>query len=123
MTRLDEARRQQALLRVLWRLDPDTSIEPDVLEGPARAHRGLGAYRANGAAHARRALADIFPVLRALLGEEAFDVMALAYWRTEPPVQGDLSHAGDRMAAFIEHDEQLASDPYLADVARLECAL
>lgn len=121
-----ELLRQQMLLRALWR-----DARPGVLGGwvresalaPARFTRGLQAYQAHAAALAERALTAAFPVLAQLIGDESFAGMARAFWHAQAPQRGDMACWGAGLAAFIEAAEQLADEPYLADVARLEWLL
>ena len=120
MTR--EAARQQALLRALWRDAPDAALTGWLRE-PARAGAGLQAYRANAGAHAERALAAAYPTLQQLLGEASFAGLARAHWQADPPRRGDLAQWGAGLAAFIADDAQLAAEPYLADMARLDWAV
>jgi hypothetical protein len=61
--------------------------------------------------------------VQALIGEEAFAALARACWHECPPQHGDLARFGEALPAFIETQPQLATLPYLADVARLEWAL
>lgn len=120
MTR--EAQRQQALLRALWREAPADGLA-DWLREPARVDAGLNAYRANAGAHAERALAAAFPTLQQLLGDASFAALARARWQADPPLRGDLASWGAGLPAFIADDTQLADEPYLADMARLDWAV
>ena len=120
MTR--EAARQQALLRALWRDAPDAALAGWLRE-PAQAGAGLQAYRANAGAHAERALAAAYPTLQQLLGDASFAALARAHWQADPPRRGDLAQWGAGLAAFIADDPQLAAEPYLADMARLDWAV
>lgn len=117
-----EALRQQMMLRALL-----NDARPGVLAGwcrdGERFARGLQAYRANAGALAERALAAAYPTLQQLLGEESFAAMARAFWRRHPPARGDIATWGENLAAFVADAEQLAEEPYLADVARLEWAV
>ena len=116
-----EALRQQLLLRVLWR-DADSGV----LQGHARplgAHAlkaGVAAYRGNAGAVAERALAGTFPTLAELVGDDAAGALARDFWRHHPPARGDLAEWGDALPGFVAASAQLADEPYLADVARLE---
>ena len=101
---------QQALLAALYAPgleDAMNFIAPHAT--PVRAggqnslKRGLQAYRAHGQALAQRALAAAHPVLEQLLG--------------------DIARWGEALPAFIEAAPQLAQEPWLADVARVEWAL
>ncbi len=67
-------------------------------------------------------LTDIYPVLRAVLGEGAFGRLSQDYGRTCPSLSGDLHDYGGGLAAFVAGLEPLAVLPYLADLARLEWA-
>jgi hypothetical protein len=87
------------------------------------ARRGLQAYQANGLALAERALGAAYPVLAQLIGDESFAPLARHFWRRHPPGRGDMACWGDVLAAFLEASPQLADEPYLGDVARVEWAL
>lgn len=115
-----EALRQQMLLRALW-----ADARPGVVAGwlrdaPARATRGLQAYRANAGALAERALAVAYPTVVQLVGAESFASMARALWFAEAPRRGDIGQWGEALPEFIAAAPQLADEPYLADVARLD---
>ena len=117
-----EALRQQMLLRAVWR-----DARPGVLAGwtrdGARFERGLQAYQANAGALAERALAAAYPTLQQLLAEDSFAALARAFWHREPPLRGDIGTWGGELPGFIAGDAQLAAEPYLADLARLEWAV
>lgn len=66
------------------------------------------------------ALADHFPVVLALVGDDFFRAMATLYVRAQPPRSGVLAHHGEGLPGFIAGFGPAASLPYLADVARLE---
>lgn len=117
-----EALRQQMLLRALLG-DARPGVVAGWLRDGPRIERGLAAYRANAGALAERALAAAFPTLQQLLGEESFAGLARTFWRRHPPQRGDIATWGGELAAFIADDEALATEPYLADVARLEWAV
>lgn len=117
-----EALRQQMLLRALWR-DARPGVVAGWLRDGPRFERGLQAYRANAGALAERALGAAFPTLVQLLGEVSFAALARAFWHAEPPQRGDVAEWGAALPGFIDGDVQLATEPYLADVARLEWAL
>src|SRR5262245_39574102 len=115
-----EALRQQLMLRSLWRDNTVAAVQGWLREEPQRAHQGLNAYAANGGAIAERALAQVFPTVQALMGEESFGRLARTYWLAHPPTRGDLAWLGRHFADFIAGDSQLADVPYLGDVAQLE---
>jgi len=122
MSRAREALRQQLLLRALWRDDPAAVVAAWLGDG-AGVERGLQAHRANAGALATRALAGAFPTVAALVGDASFAALARAFWHARPPARGDVGEWGDALPAFIDADRQLASEPYLGDVARLDWAV
>jgi hypothetical protein len=79
-------------------------------------------HRNNATTSLVRALADGFPVVRALVGDDFFHAMAREYVRAEPPRSPVLLEYGAGFAGFIAAFAPAASLPYLADVARLERA-
>lgn len=117
------AAQQQALLAALfvWPLD-DAINNIAAYAGSTRA-RGLKAYQTNGHASAERSLQAAYPVLMQLLGQESLYALAHALWHAQPPVRGDLAQWGAGLCDFVRASEQLAGEPYLADIARVEWAL
>jgi hypothetical protein len=118
-----EALRQQQLLRTLWRRGDEAALTLWLRESGERAGQGIAAYRGNAAAMAERALATAFPTVQQLMGDESFARLAHVVWHRFPPQRGDLAQFGDALPAWIELDPQLASEPYLADVARVDWAV
>lgn len=88
-----------------------------------RLQRGIGAYRANAAGIAERALAAAYPTLTALVGPQDCAALARALWRASPPQRGDLAQWGQDLPEFIEARRDLDTWPYLADCARLDAAI
>ena len=85
--------------------------------------RGLQVYQANRAVQAERTLASTFPVICQLTGLETFDPMARHYWQQHPPHRGEMGQWGEHLPEFLAAADQLAGEPFLADVARIEWAL
>ena len=115
--------RQQQLLRTLWRRGTDASLALWWRESGVRAAQGLDAYRGNAAAIAERTLAAAFPTVQQLLGDESFARLARLFWQRQPPQCGDLARYGDTLPGWIAEDAQLAAEPYLCDVARIDWAV
>ncbi len=82
----------------------------------------LAVYRNNVVASLIDAVADTFPVVQQLVGEDFFRAMAAIFVRTQPPRSRVLADYGGAFPAFVEQFEPAGSVPYLADVARLEWA-
>jgi hypothetical protein len=77
-------------------------------------------YRNNVQGSLINALADSYPVVQQLVGEEFFRGMAGIFIQQQPPHSPLMSRYGDGLADFIDAFEAAAEVPYLADVARLE---
>ena len=117
------AQQQQALLAMLFDWPNDDAIKNIAAYADSTWARGQKVYISNGHALACSALRAAYPVTAQLLGDESFEMLARALWHTHPPQCGDAAQWGGTLAAFIAGSEQLASEPYLADVATLEWAL
>ena len=90
-----------------------------------RSHGGrtldlIALYRGNLIAAWQKALANAFPVVRTLVGDEFFDALARAYGHAHPSASGDLNRFGEHFAAFVADFEHTRELPYLGDVAALE---
>ncbi|MDX9994773.1 MAG: DNA-binding domain-containing protein [Rhodocyclaceae bacterium] len=77
-------------------------------------------YRNNVIVSLVDALADSYPVVQALVGEDFFRAMAGEFVRRSPPRSPVLAGYGEDFAAFVAHFPPAAGLPYLADMARLE---
>lgn len=88
----------------------------------AAPDRRFNVHRNNMASSLIGVLADTFPVVRALVGEEFFSAMASVYLRECPPSSPLLIRYGEDFPEFVKAFEPAASLPYLSDVARLEMA-
>lgn len=87
-------------------------------------HAGrLRIYRNNTTVLLIDALADTFPVVHRLVGEDFFAQAARLYVRAFPPERPCLSEYGDIFPDFLSTYEPAAGFAYLADVARLEWAI
>jgi len=82
----------------------------------------LAVYRNNVVSSLIDAVADTFPVVQELVGEEFFRAMASLFVRQHPPRTKILAHYGADFADFVDGFEPARAVPYLADVARLERA-
>jgi hypothetical protein len=82
----------------------------------------LALYRRNMHATQHDALAATYPVVRRLVGDAFFRVLALDYLRACPSRSGNLDELGDELARFVAAYPPASDLPYLADIARLEWA-
>ncbi|WP_428606721.1 DNA-binding domain-containing protein [Sedimenticola sp.] len=94
----------------------------DMLVDDGLALQRFNVYRNNFVVLNGDALADMYPVIKQLVGDEAFRTLATAYVRQYPPQERSLLLYGDRFAQFLGSIPELSALPYLADVARIEFA-
>lgn len=104
-------------------LDPGRDT-PAIVSGPRKksAARRYDVYRNNVTVSLVNALADIFPAVRRIVGEEFFRAMARLHVRKHPPASPLLFEYGREFPDFIAGFEHARPLPYLADVARIERA-
>lgn len=119
----DLATQQQALLAALLAVGEDTATKNVAKYVDLTRAGGLKAYKTNGHAAAERALRAAYPVVTQVLGDESLAALARALWHAHPPSQGDLACWGGDLPRFAAVSDQLATEPYLPDLARLEWAL
>lgn len=82
----------------------------------------LKVYRNNTFSNLRAALADVYPVILRLVGEDFFKHAATHFIRAHPSTSGDLNDYGGGFGEFLAAFPPAAELPYLCDVARLEWA-
>ena len=103
---------------------PRCVVDGWLRESGGRAGQGLAAYRGNAAAIAERALAAAFPTVQQLLGEESFAQLARVVLASAAAQCAAISRVmAMRWPTGSVDDTQLASEPYLADVARVDWAV
>lgn len=102
-------------------LNPDIT-KPDEVVGPngGGADKRYNVYRNNVTVSLINALADIFPGVQKITGEQYFRAMAREFVRANPPSSPLLFLYGQDFAEFIASFEPAKTMPYLADMARAE---
>lgn len=114
------ARIQQRFADGLLGSDPD----PGIFRGDAeRAARCFAIYRGNAVANRERALANAYPVLKRLVGDDFFRALARELWHRSPAAAGDLNGFGEGLDAFLRGFAPVAPYPYMPAMAALEWAL
>lgn len=79
-------------------------------------------YRNNYRGNLHDALAGAYPVVRQLVGDDFFRLLALRFIAQYPSRSANLHHYGTEMADFLTHFEPARELVYLPDVAALEWA-
>lgn len=120
MTTDTEAQRQRALLAAIRQGASDTALTHWI--HPDRDAAGLAPYQGHARVLAPRVLAQAFPTVRALLGDEAWASLAQQLWRDHPPVEADLNRWGAALPAWLNAHHSGVDWPWLGDVARLDWA-
>jgi hypothetical protein len=97
---------------------------PAGIAGPRgkAAMKRYNVYRNNVTVSLINALAETFPAVRRITGEDFFRAMARFHIRATPPTSPLLFEYGRDFPDFIEHYEHARPMPWLADVARIERA-
>lgn len=105
-------------------IDPALPVPPGLTDPQgAPAAKRFAVYRNTFAVTLTEALAQAFPVIRALVGAEFFTAMAGVFLRAHPPKSPVLMLWGDDLPGFLDTFPPVAHLPWLGDVARLELAL
>jgi len=104
-------------------LDPVHAV-PAAIRGAARrrADRRFAVHRNNVVVGVINALAERFPVVSRLVGDEFFRAMARLYATMRPPASPLMMLYGETFPEFIDAFAPAAALPYLGDIARLEYA-
>lgn len=79
-------------------------------------------YRNNYRGNLHDALADVYPVIEQLVGQDFFRLVTRRFIASHPPQNGNLYHYGGQMADFLATFGPAGGLVYLPDVARLEWA-
>src|SRR3569833_1194551 len=90
--------------------------------GNLNAERRVAVYRNHHRISLAGALAANFPTVVKVLGEPAFEALALSFLAIDPPCDAVVAAYGSGFPAFLESDPRSQSLVYLGDVARLDWA-
>lgn len=111
---------QRDFAQALFDHGREAALLPALADPDGRAVERIALYRGNVVAGWQKALANAYPVVRAIVGDEFFDAMAREYGHAHPSTSGDLNRFGEQLPAFVAAFEHTQSLPYLPDVAALE---
>lgn len=114
---------QQAFLASALNKRAEGSAVPYIKGLPqVSAQTRLSIYRGSVYGNLTEALASVYPVVKALVGEDFFDAAMARYIVMHPPVRWDLASYGKSLNAFLAELPALESLPFISDVAQLEWA-
>lgn len=97
----------------------ENSFQPTSSEAKAKR---FAIYKNNVFYSLTNALADLYPVIKKLVGEDFFAGTANFYLREHPPQQAAMVHFGQGFPDFLRAFTHTKDMPYLAPVAELELA-
>ncbi|NDR56365.1 HvfC/BufC N-terminal domain-containing protein [Aliiruegeria sabulilitoris] len=105
-------------------LDPARDVPDGLVDPEGRpAGKRFDVYRNNVVVSLSNALAEAFPVIRKLLGESNFGILAGHFVRQHPPSSPLIAHYGSALPDFLEGFAPVQNLGYLPDIARLELAM
>jgi hypothetical protein len=105
-------------------IDGDTAaLEPYISPSGIPERIRIEVYENNVREGSRKALANAYPVIERLVGNECFRGLAMQYPRIHPSRSGDLQHFGADFPKFLDDLYSATGYCYLPDVARLEWAI
>jgi hypothetical protein len=113
------ADQQRALQRAVVTRAPDDTL----LRSPLGREPLLRIYQHAYTARLAAALRDNFGSLPQVMGDEAFDALALAYIAAHPSRHPSIRWFGDRLPEFMAANDALVPHASLVDLARMEWAL
>lgn len=102
---------------------PEAAIEERLTPGPRMtARERLGVYRSGYRGRLVECLADDYPAVKHLCGEDGFEAIVHRYIEAHPSRSPSLNRFGRSMADFLV-SSGMAGAAFVADLARLEWAL
>ena len=112
---------QQAFGAAIFKRD-EAPLTAQIAPHALPAHELAAIYRNNTFSNLTCALADVYPVVQRIVGEEFFGQMARAYIARYPSANGNIQQYGVFFGRFIFSYDPAIQLPYLPDVALLEWA-
>jgi hypothetical protein len=103
---------------------PTTTVSQAGMGMPRpRVDAGFASHRNATAVALMRTLADTFPTVVRMLGEDAFIEVATQFVAQEAPTTPAAAFYGDRFPAFMRRVDISASAGYIADIAAIDAAV
>jgi hypothetical protein len=99
-----------------------TALTPAIIGDGFQAEQRLSIHRNTTTLLLCEVLANTYPVVKKLVGDDFFNAVARLYVRTQPPRSPCLFEYGGGFGAFLATLPAVAELPYLPDVGALEWA-
>lgn len=112
------------LQRTFWQsiYNPQLDLTVPIAQTHLPAEQQINIYRNSIFSGLLKALAEIYPVSKRLVGPEFFDALCMRYIAITPSCHFDINQYGQTLAEFTATFLPAASLPYLPDIMRLEWA-
>jgi len=102
--------------------DNSSAVSHVIGDDTLTAEQRFGIYKGSVHGILTQALGTMFPVCKALVGDDFFDNMCDLFINEYPPKTTYFAEYGSDLPTFLESFEHIKDIPYLVDVARLEWA-
>ena len=113
---------QENFINALYGADDSTSVEMIKTSSTLSAQQQFDIYKGSVLGTLIEALGDIYPRVKAALGEQFFDAMTRRYIKTHPSYSASLDDYGAGFPLFCKGFEPLKEYAYIADLARVDLA-
>ena len=115
---------QEKFHTALLNQDNVKNIEPLIDSNGIRADKRINIYRNNFKLSLTEALKSTFPVIYALLGDQAFTIWAYRFISKVPSTEGNLHNYGAKFPTFIQQQPEYSQLqlPYLVEIGEFEWA-
>ncbi len=113
---------QQAFSNAIFDVDGDSILPCVKGSSDGGKNKRLDIYRNNVFYSLTNALADLYPVIKRLVGEQFFNATATEYLRQRPPYSAAMVNFGTDFPEFLVVFEHTAELLFLPDVAQMELA-
>lgn len=100
----------------------NTGMESEVVENGVAVNERIDIYKNNVVITLTDAMAQVYPVIHRLVGDDYFRQVTRGFVRGHPPRKRSLIDYGGAFPDFLSIQPSAAAHPYLGDVAKLEWA-
>ncbi len=102
-------------------LDPDLEVPAGIVDPDGRpAPKRFSVYRNNVVKSLMEAIAETYPALKQIIGDENFATLSRIFISTHPPSSPMMQAYGEGFPDFISQFNPLQHSPFLVDLAQVE---